>query len=303
MTSIVLLAVLASAGQPTNPDSLRADAAFRQSEWRTAAALYQAIAAKQPQLGMAWIRLGISRQALGEADAAIPAFEKALELNWQAPTATLRLARLHSAKGNVDRAFVYLDQLVPMRAVPLPVLDTITDLATARRDARWKGIADRITALRYPCRTAPETRQFDFWIGDWDVTPWQQPPGPNVMYLGSNRVEAILEHCVLLENWVAGPRGGNGGAGKSINFWDTNRRQWRQVWVADGGSSLDYAGSFTDGAMRFEGWTLAPNGGRVLQRLTFFPVSKDTVRQLFETSSDSGKTWQAGFDGRYVRKP
>lgn len=42
-------------------------------------------------------------------------------------------------------------------------------------------------------------------------------------------------------------------------------------------------------------------GGRVLQKLTFFPISKDTVRQLFETSADSGKTWQLGFDGRYVR--
>jgi hypothetical protein len=54
--------------------------------------------------------------------------------------------------------------------------------------------------------------------------------------------------------------------------------------------------------MRFEGWTLAPNGGRLMQKLTFFPVSRDTVRQLFETSADSGKTWQPGFDGRYVRK-
>jgi len=55
--------------------------------------------------------------------------------------------------------------------------------------------------------------------------------------------------------------------------------------------------------MRFEGWTLNPNGTRTLQKLTFFPISKDTVRQLFETSADSGKTWVPGFDGRYVRKP
>jgi hypothetical protein len=53
--------------------------------------------------------------------------------------------------------------------------------------------------------------------------------------------------------------------------------------------------------MRFEGWTLSPAGARVLQKLTFFPISRDTVRQLFETSSDSGRNWQPGFDGRYVR--
>ena len=37
------------------------------------------------------------------------------------------------------------------------------------------------------------------------------------------------------------------------------------------------------------------------QKLTFFPIHRDTVRQLFETSTDSGRTWQPGFDGRYVR--
>lgn len=150
----------------------------------------------------------------------------------------------------------------------------------------------------FPCRTMPEAHQFDFWIGDWEVTPFLAPPGPNARLLGTNRIEAILEHCVLMENWT----GAGGRSGKSMNFYDTNRKQWRQVWVADAGGSLDYAGSFSDGAMRFEGWTLAPNGGRVLQKLTFFPIHRDTVRQLFETSADSGKTWKSGFDGRYVRK-
>jgi hypothetical protein len=144
----------------------------------------------------------------------------------------------------------------------------------------------------------PEAHQFDFWLGEWDVTPWQAPPSSNPRVIGTNRIEALLEHCLIMENWLSGAAR----AGKSMNFWDRNRQKWRQVWVADGGGSLDYAGSFTDGAMRFEGWTLAPSGGRVLQKLTFFPISKDTVRQLFETSADSGRSWQPGFDGRYVRK-
>ena len=284
-----------------DPDSLRADSAFRRQDWPVVAQLYERIASRSPQLGMAWMRVGMARQALGDVDPAIAAFNRAVSLNWQVPTATYRLARLYSRKGDLDRAFSALDRLVPLGAVPLAVLDTVADLAAARRDARWKNIADRLTAIRYPCRSMPEARQFDFWIGDWNVTPFQAPPGPNATLLGTNRVEPILEHCVLLENWTgAGP---GGGSGKSMNFFDTNRRQWRQVWMADGGGSLDYAGSFTGGAMRFEGWTRGSNGQRVLQKLTFFPISRDTVRQLFETSADSGKTWQPGFDGRYVRKP
>lgn len=101
-----------------------------------------------------------------------------------------------------------------------------------------------------------------------------------------------------MENWTSA----NGRGGKSMNFWDVNRGKWRQVWVADVGGSLDYEGEFRDGAMRFEGWTLAPSGGRVLQKLTFFAIHRDTVRQLFESSADSGRTWRPGFDGRYVRR-
>ena len=297
---VLATALIASSQQVQVPDSIRADSAFRRRDWPTAERLYSAIAEQQPTQGMAWLRLGMARQALNKLDTAIPAFEKALELRFQVPTATYRLARLHAARGNADRAFTYLDQLVPLRAIPVAILDTVSDLASVRSDARYAAIRERMVALRYPCPTSPQARQFDFWIGDWIVTPFQQPPGPNMQVLGHNRIELQLEQCMIIENWTAG--GPGGGEGKSINFWDTNRGTWRQVWVADGGSSLDYEGEFRDGAMRFEGWTLAPNGARVLQKLTFFPIHRDTVRQLFETSNDSGRTWQSGFDGRYVRR-
>jgi hypothetical protein len=297
-----LLLTLAAAGSllAQDPDSIRADSAFRARNWQLTAKLYDGIAQKKPSQGMAWIRLGMAHQALNELDPAVSAFEKALALQFQVPTATLRLARIHGAKGNVDRAFSYLDQLVPLGAAPVSILDTLAELKSVRADTRYKALTDRITAARFPCRTLPAAHELDFWIGDWDVTPWQVPPSANPAVIGTNRIEPILEHCVVMENWQGG--GPSPSAGKSMNFWDRNRGKWRQIWMADGGGSLDYAGSFTDGAMRFEGWTLAPNGSRVLQKLTFFPISKDTVRQLFETSADSGKSWQPGFDGRYVRR-
>jgi hypothetical protein len=57
-----------------------------------------------------------------------------------------------------------------------------------------------------------------------------------------------------------------------------------------------------DGEMQFSGWTLDRQRRRVEQRLTFTRHHADTVRQLFETSLDSGRTWTPGFDGRYVRR-
>jgi hypothetical protein len=276
----------------------KADSLFLASDWRSAAQAYAAITQRDPSNGMAWFRLGASRQALGELDAAIAPLEKASDLKFQTASAEFRLARIYALKNDAARALDALERSIAAGLGLNSPLPTQPDLASIRETPRYKKLVADLEARTYPCRTGAEQQQFNFWIGHWDVFAWN-PNGPNgTAQLGTNDVEPILEHCVLLENW----KGAGGGDGKSTNFWDVNRKQWRQVWIATGGGSLDYAGSFHDGAMRFEGWTLSPQGQKVLQRLTFFPIAKDTVRQLFEASTDSGKTWQPGFDGKYIRR-
>jgi hypothetical protein len=79
---------------------------------------------------------------------------------------------------------------------------------------------------------------------------------------------------------------------------------WEAAADLDSGQRgpLDYTGEFKDGAMRFTGWTRDTKGNRVEQKLTFLAIAPDTVRQLFEASSDGGKTWAPTFDGRYVKR-
>ena len=287
-------ATLAQSGGPGTP----ADSLFQQGDWRATAQVYGAIAQREPSNGMAWFRLGVARQSLSEYDAAIPALEKARDLKFQVLSAELRLARIYSLKKDPDRAIQALERVVKAGLGDPTPLKTQRDLDNVRDDPRFKTIVANLERTRFPCRAGTETAQFDFWIGHWDVFPWT-PGGPqgNAL-LGTNDIEPILEHCVLQENWT----GTMGGSGKSMNFYDANVNKWRQIWVADGGGSLDYTGEFKDGAMRFAGWTRGPTGMRVLQKLTFFAIALDTVRQLFETSQDSGKTWQPGFDGKYVRR-
>ncbi len=76
-----------------NADSLRADSAFRRGDLPGVAAMYTRIAQQSPQLGMAWMRIGIAKQALIKVDPAVFAFNKAVPQNWIVPNATLRLAR------------------------------------------------------------------------------------------------------------------------------------------------------------------------------------------------------------------
>jgi hypothetical protein len=279
----------------------KADSFFVNSDWKNAAQAYATLTAREPSNGMAWFRLGASRQALGDLDGAIAPLEKARDLKFQIASAEFRLARIYALKNDPGRALDALDRSVAGGLGLNSAITSHPDLANIREQPRYKKVVADLEKAAFPCRSGPEQQQFNFWIGKWDVFAWNPNAPSGTAQIGSNDVEAILERCVLLENWT--PTGGAPGAGgKSMNFWDVNRKQWRQVWVAAGGGSLDYAGSFREGAMRFEGWTLGPQGQRVLQKLTFFPIAKDTVRQLFESSIDSGKTWQPGFDARYIRR-
>ncbi|HEY8232894.1 MAG TPA: hypothetical protein VIJ10_09535, partial [Vicinamibacteria bacterium] len=79
--------------------------------------------------------------------------------------------------------------------------------------------------------TAPEHRQFDFWIGDWEVTVGGQPAG-------TNRIAEDLKGCVLVEQWTAK----GGGRGSSLNFYDRRTRAWHQTWIDEQGGALRLEG-------------------------------------------------------------
>ena len=152
--------------------------------------------------------------------------------------------------------------------------------------------AQTATPRQPPCKARPEYRQFDFWVGEWDV---QNPQGQTV---GASSVQLILGDCVVFENWT----GARGLQGKSFNLYNAATGKWQQTWVDSTGSVLELTGEYRDSQMRFAGETPAPGGKKTLHRLTFTKVSADHVRQLWEQSSDGGKTWGVVLDGAYTRK-
>ena len=106
---------------------------------------------------------------------------------------------------------------------------------------------------------------------------------------------------MVQEHWEA--LGGTS-TGQSFNIFDRSLGKWRQTWIDNSGGQHDYVGSLVNGNMSFEGTTPAPGGqlGRIPTRLTLFHISKDSVRQLAQTSADSGKTWTPSYDLTYVRR-
>ena len=144
-------------------------------------------------------------------------------------------------------------------------------------------------AQQPPTCDTPEHRAFDFWIGEWDVT------NPRGNVAGTNRIEPILNGCVLQENWT----GAGGSIGHSFNIYDRSSGRWHQTWVDNSGLLLQLSGGLVDGAMVLSS---DPAAGNALQRITWTPNADGSVRQHWESSSDGGGTWTTVFDGLYRRR-
>jgi hypothetical protein len=154
-----------------------------------------------------------------------------------------------------------------------------------------------------PVCDRPEHRQFDYWVGEWDVRPAGQPdtaPTP----LG-NVIRLEDGGCVVTEHWTT-PRM----TGRSLNIYDRTRGQWHQTWVDSTGGLHEYWGAAdADGNLVFHGSrpVAGPGNARQSVRLTFFNLGPDKrspgrVRQFSEVLGDDGQ-WTTNYDLIYFRRP
>jgi len=279
--------------QPQPTPSAKMTAAsqlYSQQKWQEAAAALGEVLKDEPKNGRAWHLLGMSLHSLGKWEQAISAFEKNVAIA-QNPNSMFNIACGYARLNQADKAFEWLEKSLTNGAAFFVNIETDEDLENIRKDARFKKMTELADRQKRPCIYSAEARQFDFWVGDWEVFNTQGQKA------GTNSVQLFSDGCGLLENWTSSL----GGDGKSINFYDAGTQKWYQSWIGTGGGALRYAGNFREGAMRFEGETTA-NGKKTLQKLTFTKIDENTVRQLFEASNDDGKTWLITYDLKYVRK-
>jgi len=141
-----------------------------------------------------------------------------------------------------------------------------------------------------PC-SAPENRQFDFWVGDWRV---HKPDGS---FAGINRIMQEYGGCVIHEHYVTG----KGYSGESLNIYDATRKVWHQTWVDSTGLLLTLEGRWDGKSMIMEGTLPGPNGEPQKQRITWTPQADGGVRQLWEAADSKGQ-WSVSFDGMYTKR-
>jgi len=141
--------------------------------------------------------------------------------------------------------------------------------------------------------TAPEYRQFDFWIGDWRVVQTAKP----AEMAGSSLIESVYNGCGIRENW----RPFSMMTGGSLNVYDKRDGRWHQTWIDSSGARVEFVGGLIDGKMVLTGlWRdYAGPGKDMLVRMTYSKLTSGEVRQLGEKSGDGGTSWQRGFDFTY----
>lgn len=138
---------------------------------------------------------------------------------------------------------------------------------------------------------APAHRQFDFWVGHWEVRT-----GDGKL-AGTNRIERVHGGCALHERYATE----RGYSGESLNAYDAARQVWHQTWVDSDGTLLLLEGAWRDGKMVLEGQTANTGQIPTQHRIQWTPQPDGSVRQLWQSADAQGR-WTTLFDGHYTRK-
>ncbi|HVR40902.1 MAG TPA: hypothetical protein VMU84_17555 [Thermoanaerobaculia bacterium] len=254
--------------------------------------LFTLLAQTDPTDAQGWFRLGITR--LGNADyrGALQALEKAQELKHPAPVQLpLLVARAQARLGEKEKAFASLKTAIDAGYLQTDAMNAENDFLSLRDDKRWTELVAQARKNQHPCSAAPEFRQFDFWLGEWDVEA-------NGAKTARSSIQLILDDCTIYENYGTL---NNAYSGKSFSMWNASLKRWEQRYVDTQGSSSDWIGKLEGDAMVFLR-TKDATSSATTNRMTYTKEGPDKVRQKVDVSTDDGKTWSTQFDGLYVRR-
>lgn len=142
-----------------------------------------------------------------------------------------------------------------------------------------------------PC-SAPEFSQFDFWIGEWDLT-WS-----DTMH-ASNSISKVYNDCVIQEKFDGSKDAQF--SGMSVTTYDVRNKMWKQTWVDDQGSYLDFTGNLVGDSMIMSR-SYVQNDSTYYQRMIWYEIKENSFTWNWEKSSDNQKSWQLAWQIFYRRR-
>ncbi len=265
---------------------------FNNQEWEEAAKNYQKYLKKNDGDSSDWYNLAIAKSRLEEFEDAIKYFKEAKERNYNKQFIYWGISKSYAMMKDEAKMLNSLNEAANDGLATYALLQSDPAYTDYKDSEDFKKVLSKVELNAYPCLSNEDYRHFDFWLGEWDVFV-------NGNKVGENSITMAKGGCAIHENYTTA----RNYAGQSINFYDPIDQKWHQHWVGSGGDTYNYLETKReDGMLQFESKFMTPSGNITLSRLTFTLLEDGTVRQLFESSADEGKTWNAAFDGIYKKK-
>ena len=242
ISALLVLCVFSLVAQ--NPMRTKADSLFTAKDWKAAATAYDAInmAYPNPSVGITFYRAAYAYHQLRDYTKCIANYRRTIQIVPSNTTAMYNMASAFAKLNQRDSALVWLKTAAMMGFSQDKLMETDADFVDLRNEPAFGASLDMVRKNAHPCYT-PQYKLFDFWIGEWEVF------AKNGQLAGTNKIEQILDRCVLLENWTDS----YGKAGKSFNTF--NGTDWQQTWVDDTGNVTEYINgvwSEKENCLRFE---------------------------------------------------
>jgi hypothetical protein len=142
------------------------------------------------------------------------------------------------------------------------------------------------------CSANSESRQLDYWLGNWTVNPGSSGSA-------SSKVSLSLDQCLLVESWD----NGKGHLGQNMFAYSPDDKGWYGMFADNQGHVHVFVnGKVASEVAEFNGPSRGSNGTVVLNRVRVVRVAPDKVEQTWEKSTDQGASWTMVFRGEYVRR-
>src|ERR1700751_1261425 len=143
------------------------------------------------------------------------------------------------------------------------------------------------------CAANPANRALDFWLGQWTIA------APGGAANATSTITLQLDKCLVVERWD----GGRGHTGENVLAYSADDQSWHGFFADNEGRvPVFFHGKASPGSTQFSGPSRGPHGETILNRVTISRINADQVQQLWQKSSDDGKTWTTTFRGQYTRK-
>lgn len=273
----------------TNTSVAKADSLFQSNRWKEALAEYSSQLKAQPDNPYILFKIGKCNFLLQKFSEAVEYYQSSISHGGRL-VIYLSVAEAFNKLNKTDSAYAWLQQLADNGFPDFKSVQSDSLLSNLFTQEKFQKIIAKLKINNAPCTANEKYRQFDFWIGEWNVTSKGQPAG-------KSSIKLILDSCVIFENWTGMKEG------KSFNMFDLTTGTWKQTWVDYSGAWTEFIdGEYKDGKMVFHTRNDKQTDGTFLmRRLSFFNLDRNHVRQFSEMSKDNGVTWSVEYDFLYTR--